>query len=212
MSWKHIHFHFNLIVLSAEEFRKHKRYVYTVQYIQYISVRTAILYCTRLYLKYRHISIFCYMLHINMYVRYYTVCIAQPFLGVNVIINVGGNQDYCKSMYLVVLFLERLTLKNKTVFLPSNWGWSVKASNFVILLGENIFLWQTSLWLLHDFFRYWSLYSNGLGIGQSHFGLGHCLGLKNKFFQRVTNLGDRLLISSPSKVLQVNIPIVNRGC
>ncbi len=31
---------------------------------------------------------------------------------------------------------------------------TVKASNFVILLGENIFLWQTFLRLLHDFFRY----------------------------------------------------------
>jgi hypothetical protein len=28
---------------------------------------------------------------------------------------------------------------------------TVNASNFVILLGENIFLWQTFLWLLHDF-------------------------------------------------------------
>ncbi len=89
---------------------------------------------------------------------------------------------------------------------------TVKASNFVILLGENIFLWQTFLWLLHDFFRYWSLYSNGLGIAQSHFGLGHFLGLKNSFFRRVTNLGDRLLISSPSPVFQVNIATVNRGC
>jgi hypothetical protein len=37
------------------------------------------------------------MLHINMYVRYCTVCIAQPFLGVNVIINEGGNQGYSLS-------------------------------------------------------------------------------------------------------------------
>jgi hypothetical protein len=59
---------------------------------------------------------------------------------------------------------------------------TVKASNFVILLGENIFLWQTFLRLLHDFFRYWSLYSSGLGIGKSQFGLGHCLGSKLLFF------------------------------
>jgi hypothetical protein len=45
-----------------------------------------------------------------------------------------------------------------------------------------------------------TLYSNGLGIGQSHFGLGHCLGIENSFFRRVTNLGDRLLISSPSEI------------
>ncbi len=47
---------------------------------------------------------------------------------------------------------------------------------------------------------------------QSHFGLGYCLGLKNSLFWRVTNLGDRLLISSPSPVFQVNILTVNRGC
>jgi hypothetical protein len=37
-----------------------------------------------------------------------------------------------------------------------------------------------------NFFRYWNLYSNDLRIGQSHFGLGHCLGLENSFFRRVT--------------------------
>jgi hypothetical protein len=49
------------------------------------------------------------MLHINMYVWYYTVGITQPFFGVNMIINLGGNQDHSlrrhKSMYLIVLFL-----------------------------------------------------------------------------------------------------------
>ncbi len=89
---------------------------------------------------------------------------------------------------------------------------TVKASNFVILLGENIFFHKTFFRLPHDIFWYWNLYSNGLGIGQSHFGLGHCLGIENSFFQRVTNLGDRLLISSPSEVFKVTMKGVNKGC
>jgi hypothetical protein len=58
---------------------------------------------------------------------------------------------------------------------------------------------QTFLWLPNEFFRYWNLYSNDLRIGQSHFGLGHCLGLQNSFFRRVTKTG-RL---SPNFVITV---------
>ena len=89
---------------------------------------------------------------------------------------------------------------------------TVKSSNFVILLSENIFFHRTFLWVPQDFFRYWNLYSNDLGIGQSHFGLGHCLGLENSVFRRVTKLGGHLLISSPSKVFKVTMMTGNRGC
>ncbi len=77
--------------------------------------------------------------------------------------------------------------------------YTVKSSYFVILLGENIFFRWTFLRKPYDFFWYWNLCERGLGIVQSHFGLGHCLGLKNSFFCRVTKLGDRHLISSPSE-------------
>jgi hypothetical protein len=89
---------------------------------------------------------------------------------------------------------------------------TVKSSNFVILLSENIFFRQTFLRLPNIFLQYWSLYSNGLGTGQRYFGLGHCLDLENSFFCRVTKLGDRLLISSPSTVTNVTLTTVDRGC
>jgi hypothetical protein len=41
---------------------------------------------------------------------------------------------------------------------------TVKSSNFVILLSENIFFHQTFFILPHNFFWYWSLYSWGLWI------------------------------------------------
>ncbi len=89
---------------------------------------------------------------------------------------------------------------------------TVKSSNFVILLGENIFFRWTFLRRPHDFFWYWNLCGRGLGIAQIHFGLGHCLGLENLFFSRVTKLGDRHLISSPSEVFKVTMTTFNRGC
>ncbi len=89
---------------------------------------------------------------------------------------------------------------------------TVKASNFVILLGENIFFLRIFLRAPHHFFWYWNLCSTGLGIAQSHFGLGHYLGLENSFFCWVTKLGDRHLISSPSEVFQFTMRALNRGC
>ncbi len=73
-------------------------------------------------------------------------------------------------------------LRLQITLASSREGRTVKSSNFVILFGEKIFFLQTLFWLPHKFFWYWSLFSTGLGIGQSHFGLGQCLGLKISFF------------------------------
>ncbi len=86
---------------------------------------------------------------------------------------------------------------------------TVKASNFVILLGENIFFRRTFLRKPHDFFWYWNLCGRGLGVVQSHFGLGHCLGLENSFFCRVTKLGD---IKSPNFVTLWSFQSYNEDC
>jgi hypothetical protein len=111
------------------------------------------------------------------------------------------------------LFLKLMQPTKKCpMFFPPCIVHTVKSSNFVILLSENIFFRRTFLRLPNDFFQYWNLYSNGLGIGQSHYGLGHCLGLENSFFRRVTKLGDRLFISSPSPVSKGTMTTVDRGC
>jgi hypothetical protein len=89
---------------------------------------------------------------------------------------------------------------------------TVKDSNFVTLLDENIFFLQTFLSTPHDFFWYWNLYRWDLGFVQSNFGPIHCLGLKNSFFCGVTKLGDHHLISSPSKVFKVTMTTLNTGC
>jgi hypothetical protein len=77
---------------------------------------------------------------------------------------------------------------------------TVKSSNFVTLLDENIFFHKTFLTSPHTFFRYWNLYRWGLGIGRGHFSLGQCIGLEISFFHWVTKLEDRYLISSPLTV------------
>jgi hypothetical protein len=73
---------------------------------------------------------------------------------------------------------------------------TVKSSNFVTLLDENIFLHKTFLTSPHTFFRYWNLYRWGLCIGRGHVGLG----FEISFFPWVTKLEDCHLISSPLTV------------
>ncbi len=94
----------------------------------------------------------------------------------------------------------------------NNYIHTVKSSNFVILFGEKIFFCLTLFWLPHNFFWYWSLYSMGLGIDQSHFSLSQWLCLENWFFHRVTKLEDSLLNSSPSQVKIGAMAKSDRGC
>ncbi len=75
-------------------------------------------------------------------------------------------------------FFSWPSLQIPSILYISLWS-TVKSSNFVTLLGENIFFRWTFWRKTHDRGR-------GLGIVQSHFGLGHCLGLENSFFCRVT--------------------------
>ncbi len=49
---------------------------------------------------------------------------------------------------------------------------TVKASNFIVLVNENIFFRQTFKWLPSDFFRHWNLYSKDLGLAKAILALG----------------------------------------
>jgi hypothetical protein len=100
--------------------------------------------------------------------------------------------------------LEYWEIKVK-VFAYKNGGTSiqlrtVKSSNFVILFSENIFFHQTFFRWPHFVFRYWNLYRMCLAMVHIHFALHQCLIPKMLFFLRVTKLGDRHLISSPSQI------------
>ncbi len=65
------------------------------------------------------------------------------------------------------------------------------------------FLLQTFFMRPHLIFRCWNLYRMCPAIVLLHFALRQCLSLKILVFLRVTNLGYRHLISSPSQIIMV---------
>jgi hypothetical protein len=77
---------------------------------------------------------------------------------------------------------------------------TVKSSNFVILFSENIFFHQTFFRWPYFVFRYWNLYRMCLASVHIYFALRQCLIPKILFFLRLTKLGGRHLISSPSQI------------
>ncbi len=103
------------------------------------------------------------------------------------------------------------TILNKMSF---NTRWqtffnTVKSSNFVILLSEDIFFLQNFLRLPHNFFWYWSLYRRGLSILLKLFWPWTIATPRNFVFFFVE---DYNLISSTSKVFKVTMATADRGC
>ncbi len=88
---------------------------------------------------------------------------------------------------------------------------TVKSSNFVILFSENIFFLQTFFRWPYFVFWYWNLSRMCLAIVYIHFALRQCLIPKMLFFLRLTKLGDRHLISSPSQINITKQEFKSRG-
>ncbi len=122
-------------------------------------------------------------------------------------------QSYWQTSLGKLHVTHKLLLKESPSLLQSNQLQSVPSKLLIssYFWAKTFFL-AKFLRVTQFFFRYWNLYSNDLGIGQSHFGLGQCLGLKTLFFRRVTKLGGRHIISSHSIVFTVTMMTRIRGC